>query len=205
MQTPKRWALPKADVRAFFDDLFPFFFFRSGVIDAGRVFFCGFDSGGMFAYPLACAFGGSLFAAICSYNGGMGFCLVVAFLSVHLRSLSLYLSLSLSLSVCLSVFLSVFVRICLSSCLSVCLCVCAWLFVYFCLFLAQGIDLSSCLPVCLRVFFLSICLFLAQGLLEQALMIQRCATGRVTPCWRARPTALLCRYPHTLQSNTHTH
>jgi poly(3-hydroxybutyrate) depolymerase len=28
-----------------------------GVVDVGHVYFCGFDSGGMFAWPVACAFG----------------------------------------------------------------------------------------------------------------------------------------------------
>lgn len=28
-----------------------------GIIDLGRVFFCGYDSGGMLAWPVACAFG----------------------------------------------------------------------------------------------------------------------------------------------------
>lgn len=35
-----------------------------GVVDPGRVFFCGYDSGGLFGWPVACAFGGSRFSAI---------------------------------------------------------------------------------------------------------------------------------------------
>jgi len=42
-----------------------------GVIDPGRVYFCGYDSGGMMAWPVACGLGGHKFSAIFSYNGGI--------------------------------------------------------------------------------------------------------------------------------------
>jgi len=42
-----------------------------GVIDPGRVFFCGYDSGGMMAWSVACSMGGSKFAAVFAYNGGI--------------------------------------------------------------------------------------------------------------------------------------
>ncbi len=42
-----------------------------GVVDCGRVFFCGFDSGGLFAWSVACAYGGSKFSAIFMHNGGI--------------------------------------------------------------------------------------------------------------------------------------
>lgn len=42
-----------------------------GIIDVGRVFFAGFDSGGMMAWSVACAFGGSKFSAVFAFNGGI--------------------------------------------------------------------------------------------------------------------------------------
>lgn len=42
-----------------------------GVIDPSRVYFCGYDSGGMMAWPVACALGGTKFAAVFAYNGGI--------------------------------------------------------------------------------------------------------------------------------------
>ena len=42
-----------------------------GVVDVGRVFFCGYDSGGLFGWPIACTFGGSKFLAVFMYNGGI--------------------------------------------------------------------------------------------------------------------------------------
>lgn len=42
-----------------------------GVVDAGRVYYCGFDSGGLFGWPVASAFGGSRFSAVFMYNGGI--------------------------------------------------------------------------------------------------------------------------------------
>ncbi len=43
----------------------------AGVVDAGRVYFCGFDSGGLFAWSVACTFGGTKFAAVFMHNGGI--------------------------------------------------------------------------------------------------------------------------------------
>ena len=42
-----------------------------GIVDRSKVYFCGYDSGGMFAWPVATVFGGSKFAAVFSYNGGI--------------------------------------------------------------------------------------------------------------------------------------
>jgi predicted esterase len=39
-----------------------------GVIDTGKVFFCGYDSGGMFAWSVACSL---KFSAVFAYNGGI--------------------------------------------------------------------------------------------------------------------------------------
>ncbi len=56
-------------VDAVYDAVLRIFF--PGIIDPGRVYYCGVDSGGLFGWPLACAFGGTKFCAIFIFNGGI--------------------------------------------------------------------------------------------------------------------------------------